>query len=89
MNAFAASVDYVAHDDYYKVISKDDYELAPGIVESEIILNNASGTHQQVAHVVEVDPYNEYTKVMPSYKGMAEGLEAKDYGYSETIKKIK
>ena len=80
MNAFAASVDYVAHDDYYKVVAKNDYELAPGIVESEIVLNNASGSHRQVAHVVEVDPYNPYTKVMPSYKGMAESLNAKDYG---------
>ncbi len=66
----AASVDYNAHDDYYKVITKDDYELAPGIMESEIVLNNVAGTHRQVAHVVEVDLNNEYTKVLPSYKGM-------------------
>ncbi len=70
MNAFAASVDYTAHDDYYKVISKKDYELAPGIVESEIVLNNAAGSHRQVAHVVEVDLSNPYAKVIPSYKGM-------------------
>ena len=69
-NAFAASVDYVAHDDYYKVITKDDYDLAPGIVESEIVLNNAAGSHRQVAHVVEVDLSNPYTKVIPSFKGM-------------------
>ncbi|MBQ2988591.1 MAG: phosphodiester glycosidase family protein [Clostridia bacterium] len=66
---FAAN-DYTAHDDYYKVISKNDYDLAPGIVESEIVLNNAAGTHRQVAHVVEVDLSNPYTKVIPSYKGM-------------------
>jgi len=68
--ASAASVDYVAHDSYYKVISKNDYELAPGIMESEIVLNNAAGTQRQVAHVVEVDLNNEYAKVIPSYKGM-------------------
>ncbi len=79
MTASAASVDYTPHDDYYKVISKTDYELAPGIVESEIVLNNTDGSHRQVAHVVEVDPYNPYTKVMPSYKGMAESLNAEDY----------
>ncbi len=79
MSAVAASVDYVPHDDYYKVITKTDYELAPGIVESEIVLNNAAGSHRQVAHVVEVDPYNPYAKVMPSYNGMAEALDAKDY----------
>ena len=65
-----AGVDYEAHDDYYKVITKDDYDLAPGIVESEIVLNNAAGTHRQVAHVVEVDLSNPYTKVIPSSKGM-------------------
>lgn len=63
-------IDYAAHDDYYKVITKDDYQLAPGILESEIVLNNATGTHRQVAHVVEVDLSNPYTQVLPSYKGM-------------------
>ena len=68
--AFAA-VDYdETVDEYYNVISKDDYELAPGITESEIVLNNDEGTHRQVAHVVEVDLSNPYTKVIPSYKGM-------------------
>ncbi len=70
MNMLAASVEYNAHDDYYKVITKTDYELAPGIVESEIVLNNAAGSHRQVAHVVEVDLSNPYAKVIPSYKGM-------------------
>ncbi|MBQ3182177.1 MAG: phosphodiester glycosidase family protein, partial [Clostridia bacterium] len=70
MQLFAA-VDYEEReDDYYKLISKDDYDLAPGITESEIVLNNAAGTHRQVAHVVEVDIDNPYTKVIPSYKGM-------------------
>ena len=36
---------YTPHDDYYKVISKTDYVLAPGITESEIVLNNAAGSH--------------------------------------------
>ena len=74
------SVDFTESDDgYYKVITKDDYQLAPGIVESEIVLNNAGGTHRQVAHVVEVDLSNEYTKVIPSYSGMKEALDAKNY----------
>ncbi len=68
--AIFAGIDYTAHDDYYKVISKDDFDLAPGITESEIVLNNVEGTHRQVAHVVEVDLNNPYTKVVPSYKGM-------------------
>ena len=69
-SAFAA-VDYdKSVDEYYNVITKDDYDLAPGITESEIVLNNDDGTHRQVAHVVEVDLSNPYTKVIPSYKGM-------------------
>ena len=70
ISALAAAIEYTPHDDYYKVISKDDYDLAPGIVESEIVLNNAAGSHRQVAHVVEVDINNPYTKVIPSSKGM-------------------
>ena len=79
--AFAASIDYDTDrdDDYYKLISKKDWELAPGITESEIVLNNAASTHRQVAHVVEVDLNNPYTKVIPSTYKMAEGLKNKDY----------
>jgi len=70
MNAFAV-VEYTqGEDDYYKLVSKKDWELAPGVSESEIVLNNAAGSHRQVAHVVEVDIHNEYTKVIPSSKGM-------------------
>ena len=79
VSAFAVNYEEAA-DDYYKLISKDDYTLAPGIYESQIVLNNAAGTHRQVAHVVEIDINNPYTKVMPSYKGMAEGLADKKYG---------
>ena len=69
--AYAASIDYTEDEgDYYNLISKKDWELAPGIVESEIVLNNDAGSHRQVAHVVEVDLNNPYTKVIPSSKGM-------------------
>ncbi len=71
MSALALSVDYTEReDDYYKLITQKDYDLAPGIVESEIVLDNSSGSHRQVAHVVEVDLSNPYAKVIPSYKGM-------------------
>ena len=66
-------------DDYYNVISKTDYVLAPGVTESEIVLNNDAGSHRQVAHVVEVDIHNPYTKVIPSTYKMAEGLKNKEY----------
>jgi hypothetical protein len=55
---------------YYSIVSKKDWQLAPGIEESEIVLNNDAGSRRQVLHVVEVDIENEYTKVIPSYKGM-------------------
>ena len=70
ISAFAAVQYTGSEDDYYNLISKKDWELAPGISESEIVLNNDEGSHRQVAHVVEVDIHNEYTKVIPSYKGM-------------------
>ena len=71
LTGFAATVDYTEEaDDYYKMISQKEWELAPGIVESEIVLNNDAGDRRQVMHVVEVDIHNEYTKVIPSSKGM-------------------
>lgn len=70
VSAFATVQYTESKDDYYNLISKKDWELAPGIAESEIVLNNDAGSHRQVAHVVEVDIHNEYTRVIPSYKGM-------------------
>ena len=74
LSAFAAN-DYTINsttstDDYYNLVSKKDWDIAPGITESEIVLNNDAGDRRQVMHIVEVDMNNEYTKVIPSYKGM-------------------
>ena len=53
---------------YYSVISKKDYVLVPGAaVESEIVLNNATGTRRQVLHVIEVDPSNPDVSIVPGY----------------------
>ena len=57
-------------DDYYNVISKNDYEIAPGITESEIVLNNDDGSRRQVLHFMEADINNPYTKVISSYTEM-------------------
>ena len=57
-------------DDYYNLISKKDWEIAPGITESEIVLNNDQGTKRQVLFVMEADLNNEYVKVTHSYTGM-------------------
>ena len=54
---------------YYNVISKKDYVLVPGAaVESEIVLNNATGTRRQVLHIIEVDPSNPDVSIVPGYK---------------------
>ena len=55
---------------YFTVISADTYQLAPGAVEHEIVLNNAEGNDRKVAHVFEVDTKNEDLEVMPGYYGI-------------------
>ena len=57
-------------DGYYNLISKKDWDIAPGITESEIILNNDDGSRRQVLFVMEADLNNEYVKVVNSYMGM-------------------
>ena len=57
-------------DAYYSVISQKNYKVSPGITEKEIILNNSTGTDQNVCHVLEADLSNPYVTVMPSYKDM-------------------
>ena len=66
---------------YYNVISKKDYVLVPGAaVESEIVLNNATGTRRQVIHVIEVDPSNPDVSIVPGYYQID-----KDLSWDETI----
>ena len=61
---------------YYNVISKKDYVLVPGAaVESEIVLNNATGTRRQVLHVIEVDPSNPDVSIVPGYYQIDKDLE--------------
>ena len=49
--AFAAGVDYnhnasESSDDYYNIITKTDWDNAPGITESEIVLNNDASDYR-------------------------------------------
>ncbi len=72
MSALAA-VDYDASTnkcDCYNVVSKTDYDIAPGISESEIVLNFDDGSRRQVLHIMEADMSNEYVTVLNSYYGM-------------------
>ncbi|MBQ7044318.1 MAG: phosphodiester glycosidase family protein [Clostridia bacterium] len=73
--AFAAGVDYshnasTSTDEYYNLISKTDWDNAPGISESEIVLNNDSGTYRQVVHIMKADVNNSYVSVIPTYADM-------------------
>ncbi len=56
--------------EYFKVISENTYDLAPGAKEHELVLNNADGNDRKVVHVFEVDTYNEDLEVMPGYYGI-------------------
>ncbi|MBQ7345280.1 MAG: phosphodiester glycosidase family protein [Oscillospiraceae bacterium] len=101
LNVFAASIKYDDSNggsDYYQVISQRDWELAPGIDETEIVLNNDAGTRRQVVHTVAVDLNNPYTKVIPGYKGMwpkegnygtestsTQALNAEKLGYGNVV----
>ncbi|MBQ4569528.1 MAG: leucine-rich repeat protein [Ruminococcus sp.] len=60
----------VSTDNYYNLVSKKDWDIAPGITESEIVLNNDAGDHRQAIYVMEADLNNEYVKVTHSYNGM-------------------
>ena len=73
--AFAAGVDYshnasTSTDEYYNLISKTDWDNAPGISESEIVLNNDAGTYRQVVHIMKADVNNSYVSVIPTYADM-------------------
>ena len=67
-----SSTDYdtSVSDGYFNVISSDTYNLAPGAIEKEIILNNADGSDRKVVHVFEVDATNESIEVVPGYYGI-------------------
>ena len=72
---FAAGVDYnhnasTSTDEYYNLISKQDWDNAPGISESEIVLNNDAGSYRQVIHIMKADINNEYVDVIPTYAEM-------------------
>ena len=80
MSAFAA-VNYdtsLSGCDFYKVIEKNDYALAPGATESEIVVNDSTGSNRNVLHVMEVDLTNPNISVMPTYMGIHEGIDFED-----------
>ena len=65
-----AEFDTSASNDYYVVISENEYKLAPGATETELIVNNKDGNDRKVVHYFEVDPKNETLEVLPGYYGI-------------------
>ena len=103
MSVFAATA-FGGYDDanggsnYYNIISQKEWDLAPGIKETELVLNNAAGTRRQVLHTAVVDVNNEFVKVIPGTKGMwpqpgnygtqstsTQALEAEKLGYGNVV----
>ena len=81
LSVMANEVDFDTSDsgcDFYNLIEKNDYALAPGAVESEIIINDANGTSRNVMHVIEVDLSNPQISVMPTYMGLNENSDFSD-----------
>ncbi len=70
ISAFASEFDASVSNDYFKVISENEYALAPGATETEMVLNNAEGSDRKVVHYFEVDTKNENIKVLPGYYGI-------------------
>ncbi|MBQ4647800.1 MAG: phosphodiester glycosidase family protein, partial [Clostridia bacterium] len=73
--AFGAGVDYdhngsTSTDEYYNLISKQDWDNAPGIAESEIVLNNDAGNYRQVIHIMKADANNQQVQIIPTYSKM-------------------
>jgi len=80
LSVFAA-VDYnlgTTNCNYYKLISKTDYNLAPGAIESEIIINDETGNNRNVIHAIEVDLTNPNISVMPTSKNISETVDYTD-----------
>ena len=102
-NMFAATAaggydDSNGGSDYYNIISEKEWDIAPGIQETELVLNNDAGTRRQVLHTAIVDVNNPYVKVIPGTKGMwpeegnygtqstsVQALEAEKLGYGNVV----
>lgn len=60
---------------YYNVISQNEYALADGATEKEIVINDDTGNNKNIVHVMEVDTKNPNITVMPTYKGISDNID--------------
>ena len=70
VSVLASEFDTAVSKDYFTVISKNEYALAPGATETEMVLNNVEGSDRKVVHIFEVDTKNENIEVLPGYYGI-------------------
>ena len=53
---------------YYSVISKTEYAVAPGVKETDLLLNSTKGTEQNKGFMLEIDPKNPNISLKACYK---------------------
>ena len=59
-----------AETDYYRVISRKEYAISPGVKEINTVINDETATKQNKSYMLEIDLSNPDVTVMPSYKNM-------------------
>ncbi len=65
---------------YYNIISKNEWVLVPGAAtETELVINNSTGTRRQVLHVIEVDPSNPDVSIVPGYYQIDKDVTKEEY----------
>ncbi len=67
----SGKITFDGSDDGYNILmSKKDYAIAPGVTESNLILNDSTGQNQNKAYVFQVDSGAETAYTMASYKDL-------------------
>ncbi len=77
---------------YYSVISKTEYAVAPGVKETDLLLNSTKGTEQNKGFMLEIDPKNLNIALKACYKnydGSAWGMQTPTLQAAAAEKKLK
>ena len=62
-----SSFDTSVTGDYYNVLSEKEYNIISGVTETEIVMNNASGTRRQAFRFFSIDPLSSSIQLVPGY----------------------
>ena len=69
MAAFAdVSVGDLGENSYNQILSKTEYAVAPGINETDVVINNKQLTEQNMGYVMEIDMSNPNVHIVAGYK---------------------